>query len=241
MSARDRMFTALSATPGSDAPGPDARNAALSALHARLDALHYHQQPGDVESFIGRARESGSTVVHCTDAKEAAHVIAELVEPGGRAILSDDPLLATLGLRAMLPEYCCQIADLHENADQHEVASNNGDRQARRAYASAPVGITVARVGLADSGAILVFSSECESRSVSLLPERHVAILPAERIVPSLWQAAELLRQLAGAETSAVTLIGGPSKTADIEKVLVTGVHGPGELVIVIVDDAEGQ
>jgi L-lactate dehydrogenase complex protein LldG len=66
----------------------------------------------------------------------------------------------------------------------------------------------------------------------------HVVLLSTNNILGSLVQAASLLRAHASsAGSSAVTLVGGPSKTADIEKVLVTGVHGPRAFTIVVVDD----
>ncbi|MDX9758778.1 MAG: LUD domain-containing protein [Bacteroidota bacterium] len=230
MSARDRMFAALRAA----ATATD-RDTERMSLHARLDALAFRAGAADVALFTTRARESGSTVLRCADLSDAARTIVALVEEGQRCILADDPLCASMGLAAGLAGKSCSVTAVRD------ITLGRDNPDARRAYADAHVGITVARAGLADSGAIIISSSDCESRSVSLLPARHIAMLPAGRIVASLRQAAPLLRHLALDATSAVTLVGGPSKTADIEKVLVTGVHGPGEFVIVIIDDAEGQ
>ena len=242
MSTRNRFLDALRAA-RHDAnaqanPDPTAntdRGMALAALHRRLEDLEFARGSAAPDHFAARARESGSTVLRCTDLADAARSIIQLVSPHSRCILAAEPLIEAMGLAAALVAQSCTVASVRD-ADL-----GRGNPAARREYAAANVGITVARAGLADSGAIIISSSECESRSVSLLAERHVALLPASRIVPSLRQAAAMLRDLTTDGSSAVTLVGGPSKTADIEKVLVTGVHGPSEFVIVIIDDTEGQ
>ena len=77
-------------------------------------------------------------------------------------------------------------------------------------------------------------------RSLSLLPPVHIAVAQANHIVPTLADYL-LLLQSAGADlqhhlTSCVSFITGPSRTGDIELTLTIGVHGPGELHVVILD-----
>jgi L-lactate dehydrogenase complex protein LldG len=104
----------------------------------------------------------------------------------------------------------------------------------RRVCASADFGISSARYGLADTGSLVMFSSSQEARMISLLPPAHIAVIQKERILTGL---DELLREvpLPGAETSSMVLITGPSRTADIEQILIRGVHGPGELHVIVV------
>lgn len=97
-------------------------------------------------------------------------------------------------------------------------------------------GITSAKGGIADLGALILWPNAREPRLMSLVPAIHIAVLEAARIHDSL---AEAMRQERWAEqmpTNAL-LISGPSKTADIELVLTFGVHGPKELIVLIVDD----
>lgn len=227
MSTRDQLFARL--IRGRE---PDLRESERAALHDRLAKLAFGGGSADIDLFLRRAREAGSDARRCTSRAEAADWLSSHAAPGTRCILSDDAIFLDMGLRERL---------VHEGWELRSVKDeslSNTSADARRLYADADIGVTVALAGLADSGAILLSSSQNESRSVSLLAVEHVALLPAGRILPSLLQAAPMLRALAGPDgTSAATLVGGPSKTADIEKVLVTGVHGPAVLTIIVIDD----
>ncbi len=99
--------------------------------------------------------------------------------------------------------------------------------------ATVDVGITSADYALADTGSLVIFSKE--SRLLSLLPPCHIAVIESSRIVPSLDDVFRL-HPLPGDEASAMVVITGPSRTADIEMRLVRGVHGPGEIHVVIID-----
>jgi L-lactate dehydrogenase complex protein LldG len=92
--------------------------------------------------------------------------------------------------------------------------------------------ISHAAYGLADTGSVVLLSSD-EPRSRSLLPWRHVTVVRAESIVGGL---EELFEALGTDLPSSVAIITGPSRSADIEQKLAVGVHGPGEVHVVIVD-----
>jgi L-lactate dehydrogenase complex protein LldG len=109
------------------------------------------------------------------------------------------------------------------------------DREAlRHACASAAFGITSADYALADTGSLVMMSSPEEARMVSLLPPVHVAVIPRARILTGLDELLSLVPR-PGDVTSSMVLITGPSRTADIEQILVRGVHGPGEIHVVVV------
>lgn len=93
---------------------------------------------------------------------------------------------------------------------------------------SAQVGVTRADLGVAETGSLLIGPAEGRRRLASLAPPLHVALLRPEDVVPSLEDA--FVRLPAGN----AALITGPSRTADIEGTLVPGIHGPGELWVVI-------
>lgn len=97
----------------------------------------------------------------------------------------------------------------------------------------AAVGITSAEYGLADTGTLVVFSAT-ESRLASLLPPVHIAVIEGSRILSGLDELLTTVPEPAKI-TASMVLITGPSRTADIEQILVRGVHGPGELHVVIV------
>jgi L-lactate utilization protein LutC len=115
------------------------------------------------------------------------------------------------------------------------VRSGITDREELRALcAAADIGITSADYALADTGTLVMLSSPQEARMISLLPPAHIAVVPRERILTGLDELFSVLPNPAEASSSMV-LITGPSRTADIEQILVRGVHGPGQISVVVV------
>ena len=104
----------------------------------------------------------------------------------------------------------------------------------RQACASTAVGITSADYALADTGTLVLLSSREEARMISLLPPAHIAVVPAGRILTGLDELFTVLPHPARSTSSMVTITG-PSRTGDIEMTLVRGVHGPGELTVIVV------
>ena len=93
-------------------------------------------------------------------------------------------------------------------------------------------GVSTALYGLADTGSVVLAASPEEPRANSLLPAVHVSLLAQDRILPGL----EALFEAVGGELpSALAIVTGPSRSADIEQKLAVGVHGPGEVHVVIV------
>jgi L-lactate dehydrogenase complex protein LldG len=102
-------------------------------------------------------------------------------------------------------------------------------------YAVAPpiegAEVSEALYGLADTGSVVLAASPDEPRARSLLPDVHISLLDQERILPGL---EELFEALAGELPSALAVVTGPSRSADIEQSLTVGVHGPGEVHVVL-------
>lgn len=92
-------------------------------------------------------------------------------------------------------------------------------------------GISRALYGLADTGSVVLAASPEEPRARSLLPEAHISLLAEDRILPGL---EELFAALGGDLPSALAIVTGPSRSADIEQRIVVGVHGPGEVHVVL-------
>ena len=101
----------------------------------------------------------------------------------------------------------------------------------------AGMGLTGVDYAIAETGSAVIVARQGASRLVSLLPPVHVAIVEHGQALPSLDELFALLRERFGAGDveSYMNIITGPSRSADIEYQLVTGVHGPGEVHMVIV------
>ena len=100
------------------------------------------------------------------------------------------------------------------------------------------MGITLMDFGIADTGTLVLDSSSEETRLSTMLSEFHAAILPVSRIRESALAMEEELTQLTREAGSYMAFITGASRTADIERVLAMGVHGPLELHIMLVEEA---
>jgi L-lactate utilization protein LutC len=102
-------------------------------------------------------------------------------------------------------------------------------------FFAADVGITNVHRLIAETGTVVLASNSDEPRSVSLLPPVHIAIAERWQLLPDLFDLFDLFSPVSNLP-SCVTLITGPSKTGDIELKLVTGVHGPGEVHVIVID-----
>jgi L-lactate dehydrogenase complex protein LldG len=98
-----------------------------------------------------------------------------------------------------------------------------------------PVGVTGAFAAIAETGTLVLASGPDTPASVSLLPETHVAVLEARRIVPHMEDAWALARAEFGQLPRAINFVSGPSRTADIDQTIVLGAHGPYRVHIVLV------
>ncbi|WP_431024595.1 LutC/YkgG family protein [Halomonas sp. H5] len=94
-------------------------------------------------------------------------------------------------------------------------------------------GLTSTGGGVAETGSLWLWPTPDEPRLLSLVPPIHIAVLDAEAIEDTLFEAMERHDWAEGLPTNAL-LISGPSKTADIEQTLAYGVHGPRELVVLL-------
>jgi L-lactate dehydrogenase complex protein LldG len=99
-------------------------------------------------------------------------------------------------------------------------------------YAAAEICVEEVLAGIAETGSLVCSSGEGRAVQASLLPARHVALLPAEKIFATL---DDFFAGVAENPPTNFTLITGPSRTADIELTLAIGVHGPGRVDILVI------
>ncbi len=163
-----------------------------------------------LEALAGKTRRAAD--------RDAARQIAEETIAGRSAVASNAPFLEQCGITS--------LAGVRAGVASRE--------ELRELCATCEIGITSADYALADTGTLVLLSSPREARMISLLPPAHLAIVPAERILTGLDELLTLVPNPADVSSSMV-LITGPSRTADIEQILIRGVHGPGEVTAIIV------
>jgi L-lactate dehydrogenase complex protein LldG len=194
-----------------DAAVPWARDLTVERFRAELTAI------------AGRVHRAAD------DRAAVASIVTLCRERGASCVLSWDPRWIALdGLPAAMAAAGIAL-------DLGMVPRDDEARAARlAALESIQIGITGALAGIAESGTVAVVSGQGRSRLASLLPPVHVAVLRAERVYPSL-DAFFAAHPDVADEGSNLVLITGPSRTADIEMTLTRGVHGPGEVHVVLV------
>ncbi len=99
------------------------------------------------------------------------------------------------------------------------------------------VGFTLADYGIAETGSLVINSSSEAVRLATMISEVHVAVLPVSKIRPTVELMEAELRDFMATAPNYLAFITGPSRTADIERVLAIGVHGPLELHILMWED----
>jgi len=105
--------------------------------------------------------------------------------------------------------------------------------------AQADAGLTTCEALIARTGSILVSAATSSGRRLSIYPDQHLVLARTSQVVADISDALHKLEQKYGAEhlPSMISLTTGPSRTADIEKTLVLGAHGPRSLVLFLLDD----
>lgn len=97
------------------------------------------------------------------------------------------------------------------------------------------VGITGCFCATAETGSLVLLSGPDSEASMALLPETHIAVVPASRIVAGHEEAFALMRAERGELPRAVNFVSGPSRTGDIEQTIVLGAHGPYRVHAIVV------
>jgi len=176
-----------------------------------------------VESFRARLESVGGECLVVPDEVRAGAAIAAWLRARGadHLALGDGALTRAVG-RAAAAE--AGLALLEPPVE-------------REALLAAAAGLSGAVLGIAETGTLALASTDERSRLASLVPPLAISVLPVEALVPTLEDALASLRpEDPSTAARAVTFVTGPSRTADIEMTLVVGVHGPRELLVILLD-----
>ncbi|HTX34527.1 MAG TPA: lactate utilization protein [Bryobacteraceae bacterium] len=180
--------------------------------------------PSLFETFRARA-EAVSAEVHRVESVSAARafILSFLIAEG----VADQPRAYAVCEGGSL------LGDTHHRALALAVPGLRFD-VTRETAEAAKVGISQVEWGIAATGTLVTDATAVERRLVSALPSIHIAILPTAAIQPDM---AAVFTQAGPRRSAYLSMITGPSRTADIERVLTIGVHGPARVVIVCVDN----
>jgi L-lactate dehydrogenase complex protein LldG len=177
-----------------------------------------------LEALAGVVHESSSI-------DQAADVVATIAARlGATSILSwTDEAMALPGMTAALQSRGLSIVA----PDVPQAGDGRAPRLAELAALS--LGLTGADAGLAETGSVVLASGPGRPRLASLLVPVHIAILHVDRLVDSISMLLATRGDLVAAGSNLVAITG-PSRTADIEHTLSRGVHGPGEVHVILLE-----
>ncbi len=194
--------------------------------------------------FLERAPQQ---VADTTIANRIDTLIAELDKLGARAIvvhsLADlhqelEKLITSEWLMEMIT-WDATTLQSYEVGDIISKAKQRAKEQVRDASSQAMiVGITACDYAIANTGSLVIVSGAGRGRAASLMPDVHIVLMKAEQIRNSM---GEVLTELNAAYAdqglpSAIQFISGPSRSSDIENDLSIGVHGPGAVIVLILE-----
>jgi len=197
----------------------------------RWSTLQPDMQPGEREEqmfnqFKARAEGVSAEVHRFSTPTEALDFLVGFVtaegvadQPGQYCVFADCPFLAAV------------------DRSRLEAVAGLSFTVSREQAAGAKVGVSQLDWALADTGTLVQDATAVDKRLASTLPTIHVALIATSGLradMPS-W-----LAEIKPESANYIAMITGPSRTADIERVLTIGVHGPERLVIVFIDQLEG-
>ncbi len=232
----ENVRQALGRRPGPPEPGehPTAFFRDGPSVEKRARAV-IDEAKANAEELMSRLEQSASEigwkVFRAASAEEARDYIAKLARDlEARVIVrSAHPAVERLDLDGALETAGAAVHVMA--ADEHQ------DRQTLRQRAiSADLGVTGVDFSIAETGSCAMVSGKGASRLPSLLPPVHVAVVEKGQVLPGLDELFALRRAAAvrGEAQGYMNIVSGPSRSADIEHTLVTGVHGPGEVHMVL-------
>jgi L-lactate utilization protein LutC len=183
--------------------------------------------------FIGALTKVDGKAIEAADEAGAIDKIGELLRSlGARSAAIGEGITTDCASAATrLTRDGCQVSGIGPR--------DGSQGTLKQRLAPVDAGIVEADYGIASTGTLVMIGDAVRPRSLSLVPPVNIVLLRSARILPDL--AAVL--HMVGPQTAVahpIVLVTGPSRTADIEKRIVVGVHGPKQLYVVIISEREG-
>jgi len=210
----------------------DARSAIFASIRENLAKSapfdEAHHEPSPISSAI--------VAPPATDLLEGFKESLELV--GAKCTFVGDESEAAARLRAIVSDISATEIIVSDSELVHRIVNAAGldaiEDASRDELFSSDVGITSAQFAIAETGTLVLESGAERHRLVSLVPPVHVCVLNASSIRQSM---AEILELVDPDANPTITFVTGASRTSDIELTLAIGVHGPGELYVIVIKD----
>ena len=186
----------------------------------------------DMDELMGLFTERAEAVgliVHRVQGNDAADTVIETLRSAGaeRVALAAGEAGANIELEEALRDAAFTLSEVEA-----------GPGMAPSQY-ELDAGITDVHAALAETGTLVLCSDAKHPRGLSLAPPTHIALVRCTDILPDMIDYWAQQKGLPNTELpSSQTFVTGPSKTADIEGELITGVHGPGAVHVVLIEDA---
>lgn len=184
---------------------------------------------------VASLKEAFEYAVDVCDKKQACQLLAagcELPLSGQGQALCDEKQTKVIAAPALNKKDFAAFAKLCEGKGFELI-----DGGLRSRLAGIDIGFTVCELGIAETGTLVLDSAREDVRLATMVSEIHVAVLPKSRLRATSYEAeAEVLKFMQNGPNY-LAFITGASRTADIERVLALGVHGPLELHILLLED----
>ncbi len=205
------------------------------------EAVSLATEGEDLAARLQRELEGvGGSVARVRHVAEAAQYIARLAREKGAEVVVrwQSDLLDTLEIDDALE---AGGANVHTASPMGEAEVAGRRQELRDLLARADLGLSGVDAVIAETGTLMLTAQPGQMRGVSLLPPVHVAVARTDQVVATFADALRAVRQT-GEDmqqnlTSCISFVTGPSRTGDIELKLTVGVHGPGELHLVLLDE----
>jgi len=198
------------------------RNALLNKLDSPFKNVDFtskvfvEQQEVPEVQFATKLNETGGTFIYCENEIDATRQIAALCE------------------QKEWDNIFCNDAVLSEQLSEFNIATTSTPEE----FKSVNVGIARCDFLISRFGSIMVSSGLGLGRQIFVFPETLIIVANASQVVPELLDAISgIKKKYSGNFPSQITVITGPSRTADIEKTLVMGAHGSKNLYVFMIDD----
>jgi len=212
---------------------------APQTFHARWKALARHGEPTTAPIPVSRPRSPVSSPARSETYDLVERFTTELQAVGGNVHQVKDEAEARRVVQMLVAarQRVAATPDLRDWIGAGvEVATVADAAGSFRDYlAQADLGLSSVDYAIAETGTLVIGASRTHPRTLGVLPPVHIAVLRREQIVPTLSDAVAHLRRSRPAMPSCLALHTGPSRTGDIEQTLTVGVHGPGELHVVLI------